>query len=177
MSFKDQYNELKTKIKTDLKIENDFAIPKVSKVLVNVGAGDAAGNKKIMEKIVEEIATITGQKPVITLARKSIAAFKLRKGMPIGVKVTLRGEKMYDFLEKFIKIVLPRIRDFRGISAKSFDGKGNLNIGLTEQTLFPEIEYDKIDRLRGLEVTIVTSAKTNEEGKKLLELLGIPFKD
>lgn len=177
MSFKDNYNQLKETLKKDLKIDNDFAIPKVSKIVINVGAGEAATNKKVLDKIVEDVALITGQKPVITKAKKSIAAFKIRKDLPIGVKVTLRGDKMYFFLEKFIKIVLPRIRDFKGVSAKSFDGNGNLNVGITEQTLFPEIEYDKIDRLRGLEITIVTSTDNNEEGKKLLSLLGIPFRD
>lgn len=177
MSFKDNYNQLKETLKKDLKIDNNFAVPKVTKIVINVGAGEAATNKKVLDKIVEDIALISGQKPIITRAKKSIAAFKIRKDLPIGVKVTLRGEKMYFFLEKFIKIVLPRIRDFKGVSSKSFDGNGNLNVGITEQTLFPEIEYDKIDRLRGLEITIVTSSSNNEEGKKLLTLLGIPFRD
>lgn len=177
MSFKDTYNQLKETLKKDLKIDNNFAVPKVTKIVINVGAGEAATNKKVLDKIVEDIALISGQKPIITRAKKSIAAFKIRKDLPIGVKVTLRGEKMYFFLEKFIKIVLPRIRDFKGVSSKSFDGNGNLNVGITEQTLFPEIEYDKIDRLRGLEITIVTSSSNNEEGKKLLTLLGIPFRD
>jgi large subunit ribosomal protein L5 len=177
MSFKQYYQEQQEKIAKELKIENKLGVPKVVKIMVNVGAGEAATNKKILDKVVEDLSKITGQKPVITLARKSIATFKIRKGLAIGVKVTLRGERMYSFLEKFIKIVLPRIRDFRGISSKSFDGRGNLNIGITEQTLFPEIEYDKIDKLRGLEVTIVTNARTNEKGKKLLEILGIPFRD
>lgn len=177
MSFKDNYNQLKETLKKDLKIDNNFAVPKVTKIVINVGAGEAATNKKVLDKIVEDIALISGQKPIITRAKKSIAAFKIRKDLPIGVKVTLRGEKMYFFLEKFIKIVLPRIRDFKGVSSKSFDGNGNLNVGITEQTLFPEIEYDKIDRLRGLEITIVTSSNNNEEGKKLLTLLGIPFRD
>jgi large subunit ribosomal protein L5 len=177
MTFKENYNQLKETLKKDLKIDNHLAIPHVEKIVINVGAGEAATNKKVLDKIVEDIALITGQKPVITKAKKSIAAFKIRKDLPIGVKTTLRGEKMYFFLEKFIKIVLPRIRDFKGISAKSFDGNGNLNVGITEQTLFPEIEYDKIDRLRGLEITIVTSTRDNDEAKKLFTLLGIPFRD
>ncbi len=176
MTFKDTYLETRLKIKSDLKIDNIWEVPRLRKISINVGAGEAATNKKIIESIVSDIQAISGQKPVITLARKSVAAFKIRKGLAIGVKVTLRGQRMYDFLEKLIKIVLPRIRDFKGISAKSFDGKGNLNIGITEQTLFPEIEYDKIDRLRGLEVTIVTNSRNDEYSKKLLEVLGIPFK-
>lgn len=177
MSFKEFYKENRQQLKKDLGIQNDFAVPKVAKVVINVGAGEAATNKKVLEKIAADLVAISGQKPVITLARKSIAAFKIRKGLAIGAKVTLRGDRMYFFLEKLIKIVLPRIRDFRGISAKSFDGNGNLNIGITEQTLFPEIEYDKIDRLRGLEITIVTNSRDNQQAKKLMEVLGVPFRD
>jgi large subunit ribosomal protein L5 len=140
-----------------------------------VGAAEAMTNKNVLQKIADDVMAITGQKPVITKARKSIAAFKLRKGVPIGVKVTLRGDKMYDFLEKIIKIILPRIRDFRGLSGKGFDGQGNLNLGISDQTLFPEIEYDKIDRIRGLEITIVTTTRSDDHSKKLLTKLGLPF--
>ncbi len=153
-----------------------MAVPKVLKIVVNVGAGESVVNKGVLEKIQEQLAIITGQKPIITKARKSISAFKIRKGLPIGVKVTLRGKKMESFLEKLIKIVIPRLRDFRGISEKSIDDHGNLNIGFPEQIIFPEIEFDKIDKIRGLEVTIVTDAKNRERGKKLFELMGIPFK-
>ncbi len=176
MSFKQFYNdEVKPKLNAELKLKNPLQTPNVVKIVVNVGASEALTNKNVLEKISGDLRAITGQKPVITLARKSISAFKLRKGVPIGVKVTLREKRMYDFLEKLIKIILPRIRDFRGIAAKNFDGGGNLNIGLSDQTLFPEIDYDTIDRIRGLEITIVTTAKKDEEGKRLLELLGLPF--
>lgn len=152
-----------------------MAVPEVKKVVINVGAGEAVSSKQAIERIVADLTLISGQKPVVTKARKAVAAFKIRRGYPIGVKVTLRGAKMYDFLEKFFKIVLPRIRDFRGIPLKNFDGAGNLNIGLTDQTLFPEIEYDKIDKIRGLEITIVTSAKDKTQGQALLESLGLIF--
>jgi len=177
MSFKDYYNqEVKKKLMTELKQANIMAVPTIVKIVVNVGAGEAVTNKNVLEKIQEQLTMITGQKPVITKARKSISAFKIRKGLPIGVKVTLRGERMYNFLEKLVKVVIPRLRDFRGINDKSIDHNGNLNLGFTEQTLFPEIEYDKIDKIRGLQVTIVTTANKNEVGKKLFEILGIPFK-
>ncbi|MBP9691214.1 50S ribosomal protein L5 [Candidatus Woesebacteria bacterium] len=174
--LKDTYNnEIKPQLKKEYKIENDFAVPMVKKIVVNVGAGEAVVNKKVIEKIQEQIELITGQKTVVTKARKSIAAYKIRKGLAIGVKVTLRGKKMYAFLEKLFKIVLPRLRDFRGIAHTAVDQHGNLNLGFTEQTIFPEIEYDKVDKLRGLEVTIVTSTRNREHGKKLFELLGVPF--
>ncbi|MGB9707431.1 MAG: 50S ribosomal protein L5 [Microgenomates group bacterium] len=177
MDFKEFYKkELKEKAKEIFGVDNPMAVPKVVKIVVNVGAGEAVVNKGVLEKIQEQIGLITGQKPVITKARKSISAFKIRKGLPIGVKVTLRGKKMLDFLEKLIKIVIPRIRDFRGIDEKNIDQHGNLNLGFYEQTIFPEIDYDKIDKIRGLEVTIVTDAKDKEKGKKFFELLGIPFK-
>jgi len=176
MSFKDYYyQEVRPRLMKELGLKNIFAVPKVIKVVVNVGAGEAVVNRNVLSKISEQLSSITGQKPVITLARKSISAFKIRKGMPIGVKVTLRNKKMYDFLEKLIKIVLPRLKDFHGISLKSFDGQGNLNLGFSEQIIFPEIDYDKIDKVRGLEVTIVSNARNNEWGKKLFEALGIPF--
>lgn len=176
MSFKDYYNkQVKKDLQTKLKLKNSMQVPKVLKIVVNVGAGEAVTNKNILEKIQEQMSLIIGQKPIITKARKSISAFKIRKGIPIGVKGTLRDNKMYNFLEKLIKVVIPRLRDFRGISEKSIDMHGNLNLGFEEQTIFPEIEYDKIDKARGLEVTIVTDAKSRERGKKLFEALGIPF--
>lgn len=177
MSFKDTYkNEIKKKLGDELKLKNVMQVPKVVKIVVNVGAGEAVSNKGAIDKIYEQLTIITGQKPVITKAKKSVSAFKIRKGLPIGVKVTLRGERMYSFMEKLIKVVIPRLRDFRGIPEKSIDPNGNLNIGLAEQTLFPEIEFDKIDKIRGLEITLVTNARSREYGKKLFELLGIPFK-
>lgn len=169
-------NEIQKKLMADLKITNIMAVPKVVKIVVNVGAGEATVNKGVLEKIQEQLGLITGQKPIITKARVSVSAFKLRKGVPIGVKVTLRGKRMNIFLEKLIKIIIPRLRDFRGLSEKNIDLHGNLNIGLTEQTIFPEIDFDKIDKIRGLQVTIVTNAKDHQKGKKLFELLGIPFK-
>lgn len=176
MTFKDFYNqEVKKKLMTDLSIKNVMAVPKPTKIVVNVGAGEAISTKGVLDKIAEQIGIITGQKPVITKARVSISAFKLRKGTPIGVKTTLRGKKMISFLERLIKIIIPRLKDFRGISEKSIDQHGNLNIGFNEQIIFPEIEFDKIDKIRGLEVTVVTNAKDHKKGKKLFELLGIPF--
>jgi large subunit ribosomal protein L5 len=156
--------------------QNVMQVPRIQKAVVNIGLGEAIQNAKAIEAATKDLAQITGQKPVITRARKSIAAFKLRAGMPIGAVVTLRGEHMWSFLDKLISAALPRVRDFQGVSSKAFDGRGNYTIGLKEQLMFPEIEYDKIDRLRGLEVTIVTSAKTDEEGRRLLELLGMPFR-
>lgn len=168
--------EMQKKLMTDLKISNVMAIPKVMKIVVNVGAGEATVNKNAIEKIKEQMTLITGQNPVITKARISVSAFKLRKGLPIGVKVTMRGKKMNMFLEKLVKIIIPRLRDFRGISESNVDLHGNLNLGLTEQTIFPEIDFDKIDKIRGLQVTVVTNARDHEKGKKLFELLGVPFK-
>lgn len=178
MTFKEYYKkQLPAELMKELGLDNPMAIPKILKIVINVGVGEAAANKKLTEKVAEEVAIIAGQKPVITLARKSVSVFKIRKGMPIGVKVTLRGDKMLEFYEKLVKIVLPRIRDFRGISDKCFDGRGNFNLGLTEQILFPEIEYDKVDRIRGLEVTVVTSTPDDKKAKKLLEILGMPFRE
>jgi len=170
------YSEIQKKLMTDLKISNVMAVPKVVKIVINVGAGEATVNKGALEKIKEQLELITGQSPIITKARVSVSAFKVRKGLPIGVKVTLRGKRMNMFLEKLIKIIIPRLRDFRGISEKNIDLHGNLNIGFTEQIIFPEIDFDKIDKIRGLQVTVVTNAKDHEKGKKLFELLGIPFK-
>ena len=177
MELKDRYNkELKKKLQEDLKIENVMAVPKITKVVINVGAGEAVQNKNVLDKIQEQIGWISGQKPIITKARKSVSAFKIRKGLPIGAKVTLRGFAMYEFLQKLISIVMPRMRDFRGIDDSVIDSYGNMNLGFTEQTLFPEIECDRIDKSRGLQVTIVTTATTKEQGKKLFEAFGIPFK-
>ena len=150
-------------------------VPKVEKIVINMGVGDAVSNAKNLDKAVEELALISGQKPIITKAKKSIAAFKLRQGMPIGTKVTLRGDRMYYFLDKLMNIALPRVRDFRGVNPTAFDGRGNYALGMKEQLIFPEIEYDKIDKVRGMDIIIVTTAKTDEEARELLRLLGMPF--
>jgi large subunit ribosomal protein L5 len=155
--------------------DNPMQVPRLEKIVVNIGLGEALQNAKAVDAAVGDIAAITGQKPVVTRARRSIAQFRVRTGNPIGVKVTLRGERMWDFLERLTRVALPRIRDFRGVPGKSFDGRGNYSLGLREQLAFPEIDYDKVDRLRGLEISIVTTAKTDEESKRLLELLGMPF--
>ena len=154
---------------------NPNQVPRLEKIVVNVGLGEALQNAKAVDAAVGDIVAITGQKPIVTRAKRSIAQFRVRTGNPIGVKVTLRGERMWDFLERLTRLALPRIRDFRGVPGKSFDGRGNYSLGLREQLAFPEIDYDKVDRLRGLEISIVTTAKTDEESKKLLELLGMPF--
>ncbi len=154
---------------------NPNQVPKVSKIVVNIGLGEALTNAKAIDAAVGDITMVTGQKPVVTKAKKSIAQFRLRTGNSVGVKVTLRGDRMWDFLDRLTTMALPRIRDFRGIPGKSFDGRGNYTLGLREQLAFPEIDYDKVDRLRGLEISIVTTAKTDEESRKLLELLGMPF--
>ena len=154
---------------------NSMEIPRLDKVVVNIGLGEAIANAKALDAAVGDLTTITGQKPIVTRAKRSIAQFRLRTGMPIGAKVTLRGQRMYDFLERTMALALPRIRDFRGIPTRSFDGRGNFSLGLREQLVYPEIDYDRIDRLRGLEISLVTTAKTDEEGRKLLELLGMPF--
>ena len=150
-------------------------IPKLDKVVINVGAGEAKDNVKVIDAIMTDLAAITGQKPVVCRAKKSVANFKLREGMPIGVKVTLRGERMYEFVNKLFNVAFPRVRDFRGISANSFDGKGNYSTGIKEQLIFPEIEYDKIDKVRGMDINFITTANTDEEAKELLSLLGAPF--
>ena len=154
---------------------NTMEVPRVAKVDVNIGLGEALQNAKAIDAAVGDLALITGQRPIVTRARRSIAQFRLRTGNPIGAKVTLRGERMWDFLDRLTSLALPRIRDFRGVPAKSFDGRGNFSLGLREQLAFPEIDYDKVDRLRGLEISIVTTAKTDEESKRLLELIGMPF--
>ena len=150
-------------------------IPKLEKIVINIGLGEAKENAKALDSAVNDLAIITGQKPVITKAKKSVAAFKIREGMNIGCKVTLRGEKMYEFLDRFFNVALPRVRDFRGINPNSFDGRGNYSTGVKEQLIFPEIEYDKIDKIRGMDIIIVTTAKTDEEGRELLSLMGAPF--
>ena len=160
----------------EFQYRNPMDVPRITKVVVNVGLGEAIANAKALDAATRDVAAVTGQRPVITRAKKSIAAFKVRAGMPIGAMVTLRGDRMWYFLDKLMNVALPRLRDFRGVSSKAFDGRGNYTIGLREQLIFPEIEYDKIDRLRGMEVTIVTSARTDEEGRRLLQLLGMPFR-
>lgn len=157
--------------------KNIMQVPKLEKIVLNMGLGEAIHNIKLIDAAVEELTLIAGQKPVVTRARKSIAAFKLRTGMPIGCMVTLRHKRMYDFLYKLINVSLPRVRDFRGISGKAFDGKGNYSLGIKEHIIFPEIDYDKIDKIKGLNITIVTTAQNNDEGKTLLKLLGMPFKN
>lgn len=169
------HSEIKNKLKKSLNIENVMAIPRLLKIVLNCGLGEALANKKVIEEVVGEFSKITGQKPVITHAKHDISAFKLRKGDAIGVKVTLRGARMYDFFEKLVKIVLPRIRDFRGVSDTGFDKAGNYTLGFSEQIVFPEIDYSQIDKVRGLEVTIITSARDGQQTKKLLESLGMPF--
>lgn len=155
--------------------KNVMEIPKIEKVVINMGVGEAVGNSKALESAVADMTQIAGQKPVITKAKKSIAAFKVRQGMPLGAKVTLRGDRMYYFLDKLMNLALPRVRDFRGVNASAFDGCGNYALGLKEQLIFPEIEYDKIDKVRGMDIIIVTTAKTDEEARELLKLLGMPF--
>lgn len=155
--------------------KNVMEVPRIEKVVINMGVGDAKENPKFLESAMEELATITGQRPVATVAKKSVAAFKVRAGMKIGAKVTLRGDRMYEFLDRLFNIALPRVRDFRGVSPKSFDGRGNYALGIKEQLIFPEINYDKVEKIRGMDVIIVTTAKTDEEAKELLALLGMPF--
>ena len=155
--------------------KNPFQVPKLEKIVLNIGLGEAVANGRALDAAVNDLTTITGQKPVVTRAKKSIASFKLREGMPIGAMVTLRGARMYEFLDRLVATALPRIRDFRGVSPNSFDGRGNYTLGLREQIMFPEIDYDQIDKVRGLEISIVTSARTDEEGRRLLALLGMPF--
>ncbi len=157
--------------------KNIMQTPKIEKVVVNMGVGEAIGNPKAMDAAVTDLTKISGQKPVVTRAKKSIAAFKLREGMAIGTKVTLRGDRMYEFMDKLFNVALPRVRDFRGVSPKAFDGRGNYTLGLKEQLIFPEIEYDKIDKLRGMDVVFVTTAKSDEEARELLKLMGMPFRE
>jgi len=176
--LKEQYlEEVRPRLRDEFKYRNDLEAPKIEKIVINIGVGEAIANNRALDAAVSDLTQIAGQKPVVTRAKKSIAAFRLRAGMPIGTMVTLRGDRMYEFLDRLLNIALPRVRDFRGISPKSFDGRGNYTLGLREQLIFPEIEYDKIDKLRGLEVAIVTTAKSDEEGRRLLQLLGMPFRE
>ncbi len=174
--LKEKYrNEIISALKKDLSYKNIMEVPKVEKIVLNVGLGEAIQNIKLLDMAQKELSLITGQKPVVTKAKKSIAGFKLRQGMPIGCKVTLRGNRMYEFLDRLISIALPRIRDFRGISGKSFDGRGNYALGVREQFIFPEIDYEKVEMVHGMDIIICTSAKTDHEGKALLQQFGMPF--
>lgn len=169
--------EIKKRLLTELGYKNINQVPKLEKIVINVGLGEATQNIKLIDKSVEEIKAITGQKPIVTKAKKAISNFKLRKGLPIGVMVTLRRDKMYEFLERFLTVALPRVRDFKGISSKSFDGKGNYTLGIKEQLIFPEIEYDKVEKIKGMNITFTTTSKNDEEAKALLKALGFPFRD
>lgn len=169
-------SEIRQALQEKFQYKNVMEIPKLEKVVINIGVGDAVGNAKALEAAVNDLTIIAGQKPVITKAKKSIANFKVREGMALGTKVTLRGERMYEFLDKLINVALPRVRDFRGVSATAFDGRGNYALGLKEQLIFPEIEYDQVERVTGMDIIVVTSAKTDEEARELLTLCGMPFK-
>ena len=169
------HDEIAPALQREFGYANPMQIPRVDKVVVNIGLGEAIQNAKAVDAAVGDLAIITGQKAIVTRARRSIAQFRVRTGMPIGAKVTLRGQRMYDFLERTFRLALPRIRDFRGIPTRSFDGRGNFTLGLREQLVYPEVNYDRIDRLRGLEISIITTARTDEEGRRLLQLLGMPF--
>lgn len=174
--LKERYeNEISKSLMTKFNYSSVMEVPVMEKIVINIGVGDAVSNSKLLDEAVEELTLISGQKPVITRAKKSIAGFKLREGMPIGCKVTLRGERMYEFLDKLINISLPRVRDFRGVPKNSFDGRGNYTLGIKEQLIFPEINFDKVNKLRGMDIVFVTTAKTDEEGRELLAQLGMPF--
>ena len=168
-------NEVKNQMVEKYGYKSVMQIPTIDKIVINMGIGDAVSNSKVLDEAVAELALITGQKPVITRAKKSIAGFRLREGMPIGCKVTLRGERMYDFLDKLVSVSLPRVRDFRGVSKKSFDGRGNYTLGVKEQLIFPEIDFDKVNKVRGMDIVVVTTANTDEEARELLTQLGMPF--
>lgn len=175
--LRDKYkNDIAPALAKEFDIKNPMAIPKIEKIVVNMGLGEASANAKILDVATEELKTITGQKPVITKAKKSIAAFKLRQGMSIGTMVTLRGERMYEFLDRLISVALPRVRDFRGVSAKAFDGRGNYTLGVKEQLIFPEIDFNKVDKTRGMNISIITTAKTDEQARSLLKSMGMPFR-
>lgn len=175
--LREKYNaEVQTKLQQELGLKNKLAVPRVLKIVVSIGIGEAKDNQGILDKVRVYLSALASQTPVVTYSKKSISTFKLSKGQPIGMKVTLRGDKMYAFLDKLVSIVLPKVRDFKGVSVSSFDGQGNLNIGLREQTIFPEVDYKTVDKIRGLAITITTTAKNKEEGKKLLEYLGVPFR-
>ncbi|MFR7590013.1 MAG: 50S ribosomal protein L5 [Longibaculum sp.] len=174
--LKERYeNEISKSLMTKFNYSSVMEVPAMEKIVINIGVGDAVSNSKLLDEAVEELTLIAGQKPVITRAKKSIAGFKLREGMPIGCKVTLRGERMYEFLDKLVNISLPRVRDFRGVPKNSFDGRGNYTLGVKEQLIFPEINFDKVNKLRGMDIVFVTTAKTDEEGHELLAQLGMPF--
>ena len=174
--LKEQYlNEIQDKMKEKFGYTNTLEVPKIEKIVVNMGVGEAKENAKILEAAMHDMEIITGQKPVIAKAKKSIANFKIREGMPIGCKVTLRGEKMYEFLDRLVNLALPRVRDFRGVNPNAFDGRGNYSLGIREQLIFPEIEYDQIDKIRGMDISFVTTAKTDEEARELLAQFGMPF--
>ena len=176
--LKEQYvKEIVPALMKKFNYKSVMEVPKLEKIVINIGLGDTKENPKELENAVNDLAQITGQKPIVTKSKKAIAAFKLRAGIPIGCKVTLRNDKMYDFANKLFNVALPRVRDFRGVSTNSFDGRGNYSMGIKEQLIFPEIEYDKVDKLRGMDIIFVTTAKTDEEGKELLKLLGMPFKN
>jgi large subunit ribosomal protein L5 len=175
--LRDKYrNEIAPAIAKEFGIENPMAIPRLEKVVINMGIGEAISNAKILDTAAEELRSITGQKPVVTKAKKSIAAFKLRQNMPIGTMVTLRGERMYEFLDRLISVALPRVRDFRGISGKAFDGRGNYTLGIREQLIFPEIDFNKVDKTRGMNISIVTTATNDEQSRALLKAMGMPFR-
>ena len=169
------YDEVVEAMMKKFGYKNIMEVPKLEKIVINMGVGEAKDNAKVLDGAVKDLATISGQKPIITKAKKSVAAFKLRAGMPIGCKVTLRGDRMYEFTDRLINIALPRVRDFRGVKGNSFDGRGNYTMGIKEQLIFPEIEYDKVDKIRGMDIVFVTSAKTDEEARELLRLFGMPF--
>lgn len=176
--LKDRYlNEIAPALQQKFAYTNVMQIPKVDKIVINMGVGEAVQNSKAIDSAVGDLMKITGQKPIVTRAKKSIAAFKLREGMPIGCKVTLRGQRMYEFMDRLLNVALPRVRDFRGVSAKAFDGRGNYTLGIKEQLIFPEMEYDKIDKLRGMDVVFVTTAKSDEEARELLRGFGMPYRD
>ncbi len=176
-SLKDKYrDEIAPKLKEELGLDNVMEVPRITKITLNMGVGEAVGDKKVMESALADMTKIAGQKPVVTVARKSIAGFKIRDGWPIGCKVTLRRERMYEFLERLISIAIPRVRDFRGISPKSFDGRGNFAMGVSEQIIFPEINYDEVDSLRGMDITITTTARNDDEGRALLRAFNFPLK-
>ncbi|QIB66220.1 50S ribosomal protein L5 [Kineobactrum salinum] len=176
-TLKDKYRtEIAPRLKEELGLDNVMEIPRITKITLNMGVGEAVGDKKVLESAVGDMQKISGQKPVVTLARKSIAGFKIRDGWPIGCKVTLRADRMYEFLERLVSIAIPRIRDFRGVSPKSFDGRGNFAMGVSEQIIFPEIEYDQVDALRGMDITITTTARTDDEGRALLRAFNFPLK-
>jgi len=176
-TLKEKYkSEIAPQLKEELGLDNVMEVPRITKITLNMGVGEALGDKKVLENAVSDMTKISGQKPVVTKARRSIAGFKVREGWPIGCKVTLRAERMYEFLDRLVSIAIPRVRDFRGLSPKSFDGRGNFAMGITEQIIFPEIDYDQVDALRGMDITITTTAKTDDEGRALLRAFSFPLK-